>query len=151
MASNAWEFWIDVGGTFTDCFARRPDGTLARHKLLSSGVTKGAVAAGTSAGEIVDPLRRHDPPGFWNGFTLRVLDSSGRSVAEAIVEDFDAQPGRLQLTAPLDPPPRVGQPYELSSGQDAPVLGVRYLLGLAAGEPIPPIASVWERPAARML
>ncbi len=30
-----WAFWIDRGGTFTDVIARRPDGTLATHKLLS--------------------------------------------------------------------------------------------------------------------
>jgi 5-oxoprolinase (ATP-hydrolysing) len=30
-----WEFWIDRGGTFTDIVARRPDGVLLTHKLLS--------------------------------------------------------------------------------------------------------------------
>ncbi|WP_317204076.1 hydantoinase B/oxoprolinase family protein [Janthinobacterium sp.] len=30
-----WQFWIDRGGTFTDIVARRPDGLLATHKLLS--------------------------------------------------------------------------------------------------------------------
>jgi 5-oxoprolinase (ATP-hydrolysing) len=30
-----WEFWIDRGGTFTDIVARRPDGALVTHKLLS--------------------------------------------------------------------------------------------------------------------
>jgi 5-oxoprolinase (ATP-hydrolysing) len=30
-----WEFWIDRGGTFTDVIARRPDGSIATHKLLS--------------------------------------------------------------------------------------------------------------------
>ncbi|WP_141580069.1 hydantoinase B/oxoprolinase family protein [Actinomadura sp. WMMA1423] len=30
-----WEFWIDRGGTFTDVVARRPDGALVTHKLLS--------------------------------------------------------------------------------------------------------------------
>jgi 5-oxoprolinase (ATP-hydrolysing) len=30
-----WQFWIDRGGTFTDVVARRPDGTLVTHKLLS--------------------------------------------------------------------------------------------------------------------
>jgi 5-oxoprolinase (ATP-hydrolysing) len=30
-----WQFWIDRGGTFTDIVARRPDGTLTTHKLLS--------------------------------------------------------------------------------------------------------------------
>ena len=33
--ASAWEFWIDRGGTFTDIVARRPDGTLVTHKLLS--------------------------------------------------------------------------------------------------------------------
>ncbi|HJV97447.1 MAG TPA: hydantoinase B/oxoprolinase family protein, partial [Albitalea sp.] len=32
---SRWQFWIDRGGTFTDVVARRPDGTLVTHKLLS--------------------------------------------------------------------------------------------------------------------
>ena len=35
MPENAWDFWIDRGGTFTDIVARRPDGSLVSHKLLS--------------------------------------------------------------------------------------------------------------------
>lgn len=35
MTDRGWEFWIDRGGTFTDIVARRPDGTLVTHKLLS--------------------------------------------------------------------------------------------------------------------
>ena len=30
-----WQFWIDRGGTFTDIVARKPDGALVTHKLLS--------------------------------------------------------------------------------------------------------------------
>ncbi len=30
-----WEFWIDRGGTFTDVVARKPDGAVTTHKLLS--------------------------------------------------------------------------------------------------------------------
>ena len=30
-----WQFWIDRGGTFTDIVARKPDGSLITHKLLS--------------------------------------------------------------------------------------------------------------------
>jgi 5-oxoprolinase (ATP-hydrolysing) len=32
----AYHFWVDRGGTFTDVVARKPDGTLTAHKLLSS-------------------------------------------------------------------------------------------------------------------
>src|SRR5260221_3747333 len=35
MAATGWQFWIDRGGTFTDVVARRPDGALVTHKLLS--------------------------------------------------------------------------------------------------------------------
>ncbi len=33
--AGGWQFWIDRGGTFTDLVARRPDGALLTHKLLS--------------------------------------------------------------------------------------------------------------------
>ena len=33
--TGRWQFWIDRGGTFTDIVARRPDGNLITHKLLS--------------------------------------------------------------------------------------------------------------------
>ena len=61
----AWQFWIDRGGTFTDIVARRPDGALVTHKLLSEsaryddaavqgirellGVAPAAAAAGDSS------------------------------------------------------------------------------------------------------
>ncbi len=35
MTVSGWDFWIDRGGTFTDIVARRPDGRLVAHKLLS--------------------------------------------------------------------------------------------------------------------
>jgi len=39
------EFWIDVGGTFTDCLMKSPKGRLSTYKVLSSGITKGQVTA----------------------------------------------------------------------------------------------------------
>ena len=35
MSADAWDFWIDRGGTFTDIVARDPEGALHRAKLLS--------------------------------------------------------------------------------------------------------------------
>ncbi|MBY8879061.1 hydantoinase B/oxoprolinase family protein [Actinacidiphila acidipaludis] len=35
MTGRRWQFWVDRGGTFTDVVARRPDGRLVTHKLLS--------------------------------------------------------------------------------------------------------------------
>src|SRR5947209_16211202 len=129
---SGWEFWIDVGGTFTDCIARRPDGTLARHKLLSSGVTKGVARAGSMAAAIVDPARAAAPDGFWNGSRLRLLDAAGNSLGEAFVTAFDPRTSALQLQSRLPIAPHSEQPYELVAGEEAPVLAILWLLGLAA-------------------
>ncbi len=46
MSTDAqWQFWIDRGGTFTDIVARRPDGSLVAHKLLSENPERYADAA----------------------------------------------------------------------------------------------------------
>ncbi len=137
--TNPWEFWIDVGGTFTDCFARSPDGRLRRHKLLSSGVTKGAVGPASGRDRIVDPARRHDPPEFWNGYELRLLDVAGKVVAGSQVAAFDREASALALLSPLSAPPQLGQVYELVSEEEAPVIAVRHLLSLRRSDPIPPV------------
>ena len=137
MSEPVWEFWIDVGGTFTDCFGRAPDGTLRRHKLLSSGVTKGNVDSGSNAKEIRDPSRRGDPQGFWNGYELRLLDRQGRVAVARAVAEFDSAKGALYLESPLDTAPLSGQSYELVSGEEAPLIAIRYLLGLGKDKAIP--------------
>ena len=138
MADRRWEFWIDVGGTFTDCLARRPDGDLLRHKLLSSGVIKGRAALGTSHDVVVDPARRRDPPDFWTGWRLVILDETGEPADAATVTDFDAATGKLQMGG-LSRPLTAGVAYELHCGEEAPVVAIRYLLGLPLAKPVPPV------------
>ncbi len=135
MQDNAWEFWIDVGGTFTDCFGRRTDGTLVRHKLLSSGVTKGAAAADSTRDAVVDAARGSDPPGFWTGYTLCLLGAGGEILAESGIAEHAG--AILHLDSTLTRHPEPGQAYELVSGEEAPVLAIRYMLGLGLLEPIP--------------
>ncbi|MEH6527759.1 MAG: hydantoinase B/oxoprolinase family protein [Sneathiella sp.] len=40
-----WQFWVDRGGTFTDLVARKPDGSIVTHKLLSENPEHYADAA----------------------------------------------------------------------------------------------------------
>ncbi|MEU9734731.1 hydantoinase B/oxoprolinase family protein [Streptomyces sp. NPDC048002] len=42
---TGWQFWVDRGGTFTDIVARRPDGRLLTHKLLSENPARYSDAA----------------------------------------------------------------------------------------------------------
>src|SRR5690606_6279443 len=130
--------WIDVGGTFTDSFARRPDGTLAHYKVLSSGTVTGAASQGSTATLLVDPARVADPPDVWRGYTLRLLDAQGHPLAESPVAHFDPRTTSIHLAQPLTSAPQPGQRYELLGGE-APLVAIRYLLGLAGDQPIPPV------------
>ena len=137
--ATSWQFWIDVGGTFTDCFAVAPNGDLHRHKLLSSGVTKGSVGRGSSQQRILDPTRRGNPVDFWKGFRVRLLDSAGQTVAESTIVQFDRAVGALRVDPPFTTRPEAGQVYELVTDQEAPIQAIRFLLELPADQPIPPV------------
>ncbi|MEU6659522.1 hydantoinase B/oxoprolinase family protein [Streptomyces sp. NPDC046821] len=51
---TGWEFWIDRGGTFTDVVARRPDGHLLTHKLLSDNPARYRDPAVAAIRELLD-------------------------------------------------------------------------------------------------
>ena len=53
MKNGHWQFWIDRGGTFTDVVAKRPDGTLVTHKLLSENPGRYSDAAMAGIREIL--------------------------------------------------------------------------------------------------
>jgi 5-oxoprolinase (ATP-hydrolysing) len=52
--TGRWQFWIDRGGTFTDVVARRPDGSLVTHKLLSENPARYRDAALAAIRELLD-------------------------------------------------------------------------------------------------
>ena len=132
-----WQFWIDVGGTFTDCYAQHPDGTLRRHKLLSSGVIKGTVGPESNAHHIVDNARKKDPDDFWVGYRCNLFDTQGELLCENRIASFDTTTGSLALENPLGDRGRAIA-YELFSEEEAPILAIRYLLQLQLDEQIPP-------------
>ncbi|MBN2686041.1 MAG: hydantoinase/oxoprolinase family protein, partial [Pontiellaceae bacterium] len=134
MTERQWEFWIDVGGTFTDCIALSPANELITRKVLSSGVIKGR---GMLSAGVLSDAGRTDSDGFWIGYTLHLFDESGAVVHSAHVTD--SRPGELHF----DPPRIAGVPpapctYELTSGEESPLLAIRHILGLRKDQSIPP-------------
>ena len=136
-----WDFWIDVGGTFTDCIARSPDDELIPLKVLSSGVTKGQIEEIVGTDGLVDGSRRVDPDNFWIGYDIRFLDAHGATTVSARVTAFDRNRGMLTIDSPIPATAGVGTDYELVSGEEAPVLAIRQVLGLKLDEPIPKLTS----------
>ncbi len=138
MMEKPWEFWIDVGGTFTDCIARSPEDQLLTFKTLSSGVTKGRVGSLIPDG-FVDASTKSAPPGFWVGFECRLLNENGEPVFRGSLSEFDSAQGGFGFGTSLPDDVTAGMAYELQSHEEAPVLAMRWILGLDLESPLPPM------------
>ena len=94
-----WQFWIDRGGTFTDIVAKRPDGTLATHKLLSENPERYKDAALQGIRELLGlakdaPLTGAPVEAVKMGTTVAtnaLLERKGERVALAITKGFKDQ------------------------------------------------------------
>jgi 5-oxoprolinase (ATP-hydrolysing) len=137
-ASAQWDFWIDVGGTFTDCIARLPDGTLRTHKLLSTGRYPCTADAGSTVEVWRTSALRTAPAGYFQGYRFAChLPTHGE--VRRTVTGFDNAAGALTLDAPLPATPLPGTRGELGSTEEAPVAGIRWLRELRLQDPIGPV------------
>ncbi len=135
-AKPVWKIWIDTGGTFTDCIAVDPGGTLHRCKVLSNGSLRDRVESIDEDGNIRLQDAASRPPGFLNGFGFSVLGSGNGSE----VIHHDPTTGAIRLRDDAVPGLAEGQAVELTSGQEAPLLAARLITGTGLREQLPPIA-----------
>ena len=97
--ANGWQFWIDRGGTFTDIVAKRPDGAILTHKLLSENPERyrdaamqgirellGLKSGASLAGAAVDAVKMGTTVA-----TNALLERKGERVALAITKGFADQ------------------------------------------------------------
>jgi 5-oxoprolinase (ATP-hydrolysing) len=123
--SDLWKIATDTGGTFTDCWACRPDGVELRKKVLSSGKLRVRVTADYR-------LLAHDLPSkarFFRGWICEIAEH------RCAVVDYDASTQRLVV---VDGPVFSGEILvELSTGESAPVVGVRLLTETCLEESFP--------------
>ena len=134
MDAGIWQIRVDTGGTFTDCVAIDPAGELRRAKVLSSSALRTTVRATLGARRLdVEPLALAD--GALPGWSVRPLGGGGQAVTAVALAGGGA---RLELAAAVDWPP--GQPLELASPEEAPVLAARLVTGTPADGALPPVA-----------
>ncbi len=128
-----WDFSIDVGGTFTDCIGRSPEGKILTCKFLSSGIIKGKIEK-ISGNKIIDSLRLGDPENFYQGYKIDFLDNTGKAAYRSEITEFYSESGMLVLKNEFDLPE--GTKYELISGEEAPLNCIRYLMAISLKQPI---------------
>lgn len=130
--NNGWHLWADTGGTFTDCVALSPTGKWLTCKVLSSGVLRGTVRKTKgNIWHVQFPFRQD----IFEGYTLRLLPNGGTyqvmgsRLAEGLLFLQDDTSAVAADTL-----------FELTAGEEAPLLAARLLTHTPLHQPLPPIA-----------
>ncbi len=131
-----WKISADTGGTFTDCFAESPDGSVRRVKVLSSGALRGRIVSLDSERQTARIEQNWQAPAdFIRGLPF------GTPLLEApiTVASFHPIESVIELAAPLPPGDWAGQPFVVQTGDEAPILAARLATGTLPGQPLPPL------------
>ncbi|MDQ8188125.1 hydantoinase B/oxoprolinase family protein [Pelagicoccus sp. SDUM812002] len=127
-----WKFWIDTGGTFTDCIALSPEGEELRVKTLSSSALRGNVVERIDEKRLRIELAYPVSGDFYLGYGFRILGIEG----DAKVVRWNVVTGELTLDRGISGI-EVGQLCELQSPEEPPVLAARILTGKRLDEALP--------------
>lgn len=134
--SPTWRFWIDVGGTFTDCLAISPTGQERFTKVLSSGLVKGSIEQVINKDSFIDSAQIGIDQ-FWRDVDIHFLTAAGEEVATAKVIGYEATSGRFQLDrAVFDRAGATPAKYELACGFPAPILAIHLIQDVPANQPL---------------
>ncbi len=131
--SGLWHIDIDTGGTFTDCIARDPSGENHRVKVLSSGNLRGKIV------RKIDPYNySFEAPWSYNsalleGYSLSIPSHNVSTKLLAI--DYR---NRI-LTLEDNIPALSNVDFNLTAGEEAPVLAIRLITSTRLGAAFPQI------------
>ena len=135
MQEKHWQIWIDTGGTFTDCVAISPEGRQCRAKVLSSSSLRGRIQSHTADGglQVLAPWLNKDS--LFRSYQFRLLDTSHRKVS---VSKAIAKEAILYLDDPdFAKSIATGAEFEITAGEEAPVLAARLVTNTPLDESLP--------------
>ena len=129
-----WKIWIDTGGTFTDCIALGPSGNIHRCKVLSSACLRGRIAGNSGNGWLKISQNWSTGQDIFEGYHFRL---PGSDIAQRRVKKTDLKNGLLQLDGGLPAGLKFPAFFEISAGEEAPVLAARLVTGTPLHRPLP--------------
>lgn len=130
-----WQVWVDTGGTFTDCLALDPTGEVERCKVLSSGCVRAVAARDSDPSEVPLNVEWDLPDGFFRGCRLLPL-GAGEGVWQ--ISEYRSTERTLVLTPGSTPEFEQGQPLEIATGLEAPILAAHWVTGTPLADSLPP-------------
>lgn len=136
MTSGEYKIYVDTGGTFTDCIGIEPGGSQKRLKVLSNSSLRGTISRNISAAEYEIRESWKMTRDLIRGFSFRILPDPYNDI---LVEAYDPKKSVITLNKPLPLPEKGRSTFEITSNEEAPILGARLLTGTALNETFPPM------------
>lgn len=138
MTKKKFQIYIDTGGTFTDCIGIDNTGKQYRQKVLSSSTLRGTITKVISENKLqisdVWKLKRD----ILKGFSFRLLSGEYSNFE---IEKVDIKSKILVLNNPiLNFENIAGQNFEITSNEEAPVLGIRLITETALNKNFPDLS-----------
>ena len=130
-----WQFWIDTGGTFTDCLARTPEGEERRVKVLSNAAIRGSVVEVLGRRRLRVELGFSVKDDFFDGYGFQLHGSESENiritgwVAGTGVVDLDTDVSSIEA----------GALCSIQSPEEPPTLAMRLLTEKRLDEKLPPL------------
>lgn len=130
-----WQIWVDTGGTFTDCIARDPEGKIWSTKVLSSAALRGRITGALGEKSYQMAINWEVEKAIFKGYELRLL---GHADFRAQVVRLDPVEGQVTLDRSL-PQGRWPLDFEISAGEEAPILAARIITQTPLASTLPPL------------
>ncbi|MBN1925244.1 MAG: hydantoinase B/oxoprolinase family protein [Prolixibacteraceae bacterium] len=133
---NAYQLWVDTGGTFTDCIAIDQNGKEYRKKVLSNSSLRGKIIKRISSTEHIVENSWELERDLIKGFSFRLLNQEYTGLK---IKGFDPATRILELNQSPGFTIEEGANFEITSHEEAPVLGARLITQTALDERFPDI------------
>lgn len=130
------EIYVDTGGTFTDCICKCPGGEYKRLKVLSNSSLRGKITRVISGTEFEISTSWAFDDKLLTGFLFRIIPASYTKIK---IKVYNSKSSRITIDHSLPSLPGAGQSFEITSGEEAPVLGARLLTKTPLDGVFPPM------------
>ncbi|WP_321371345.1 hydantoinase B/oxoprolinase family protein [uncultured Draconibacterium sp.] len=134
MSNKYFQLFVDTGGTFTDCIGIDESGQEYRQKVLSSSSLRSTIQKVISANQCIVSDSWNLQRDIFKGFSFRLLQ---QEFNDSKVVSFDVQNKILELGSTCLTPELEGSNFELTSHEEAPVLGARLITQTGLNETFP--------------
>ena len=132
---NTFQLFVDTGGTFTDCIGIDATGKQYRRKVLSNSSLRGTIAKVLSATTLKIKENWNLDKDILRGFSFRLLSDN---YAGLKIASYDLESGLLHLNREMsDDASLEGCNFEITSHEEAPVLGARLITQTSLDEDFP--------------